>query len=73
MYNESDSADDYRVSVTAAAKDGNPLFERLTGMVKPDEEPWMKLSQLACQAVKDHRENLLFNIARADDANSLET
>jgi hypothetical protein len=26
--------------VSAAATEGNPLFEWLSGLVKPDEEPW---------------------------------
>lgn len=66
MYQESDSPDEYRVRVTAASTSGNPLFERLEGLIKPDEEPWKSFSQLAYQAVCDHRENLRFNIARAD-------
>ncbi len=46
--------------------EGNRLFEWLNQLVKPNQKPLKSFSQLARQAVKDHRENLLFNIARTD-------
>jgi hypothetical protein len=59
------------VVVVSGYGHGNPPFERLNQLVKPNEEPWKSLSQLALQAVKDHRQNLLFNIARKDTESTL--
>ena len=71
MYNESDLPDGSPVKVSAATTQGNPLFESLNELVRPNEEPWKSFSQLARQAVKDHRENLLFNIGKADTENTV--
>ena len=71
MYNESDSPEWPAVRVDAAVTEGNLLFEWLSELIKPDEEPWKSFSQAARQAVQDHRENLLFNISRKDIESSV--
>jgi len=71
MYNESDSPEWPAVHVDAAVTEGNSLFEWLSELIKPDEEPWKSFSQAASQAVSDHRKNLLFNISRKDIESSV--
>lgn len=68
MYNEieNDSADGSPVRVSAAVTQDNPLFERLQRAIKAEEEPWKRFARLVYQAVKDHRVNLSFNIARTE-------
>jgi Calcineurin-like phosphoesterase len=71
MYNEGPSSDWAGVHVAAAVTEGNPLFDWLSELIKPDEEPWNSFSNSAEAAVKAHRENLLFNISRTDTGASL--
>lgn len=66
MYNEDDPSRWPAVHVSAAVKEGNPLYEWLTGLITPDKAPWASFAKSVQQAVNDHRDNLLFNIARND-------
>jgi hypothetical protein len=56
MYNEAKDPGDYAVKVAQAEGDaggGNPLYDSLRALVKPDQPPWSAFSGEVAKAVEE--------------------
>ena len=55
MYNEAADPGDYAVTVAQADgdRDGNPLYDSLRALVKPDQKPWSAFSDEVAKAVAE--------------------
>jgi UDP-2,3-diacylglucosamine pyrophosphatase LpxH len=61
MYNEADDPQQYVVKVEEALHTGereNPLHRRISGLVKPDKEPWRTFSAVVARSVRIRAQNL---------------
>jgi hypothetical protein len=61
MYNEAEDPSKYEVKVKEATHEGeekNPLFRRISNLVKPAEDPWKTFSAIAARTVRIRAQNL---------------
>ncbi len=68
MYNQSDDASKYRVTVAKADRGGNtpnPLYDHLLDIINPDRPPWSEFSTRVTAAVEERRRNMREVIRRA--------
>jgi hypothetical protein len=63
MYNEHDTEQPFRVSVSAVEKEDSALFRDLNDNLDSSAEPWLGFSKLAEEAVLSHRQNLMFHLS----------
>jgi hypothetical protein len=69
MYNQSADPSSYQVSVAQAnndAREFNPLYDRLTKLVRPDQPPWSEFSSKVAEAVEERRRILKEVIRRVE-------
>lgn len=69
MYNEEADPAKYSVTVKEASHAGegaNPLYQRISGLVNPSEEPWKGLSAAIARAVYIREQNLRARINEED-------
>lgn len=68
MYNQSEDASNYRVTVAKADSDGNipnPLYDQLVDIINPDRPPWSEFSEKAASAVEERHRNMQEVIRRS--------
>ena len=68
MYNQSDDASKYRVTVARADNGGdapNPLYDQLVEIIIPDRPPWSEFSERVAAAVEERHRNMEEVIRRA--------
>jgi len=61
MYNQEKSSADYSVSIEEARRtneESNPLYQRISELVKPSEEPWKTFSEEVARDVPVRMKNL---------------
>lgn len=68
MYNQSDDASKYRVTVAQADRGGltpNPLYNQLLDIINPDRPPWSEFSEQVAATVDERHRNMEEVIRRA--------